>query len=83
MQIDQDGARHWFPLLPRIDGEPYEQWLERSRKAYVEQKDRDRDAAERAHAAASGVRTRTPLGHSGSVGHPRTRIDRPPTAGRW
>lgn len=84
MQIDRDGTRHWFPLLPAIDGEPYEQLVERSRKAYQEQKDRDREASERAMARDYyGMRVRSPLGHTGNVGHPRKRIDRPATAGKW
>ena len=83
MQIDPDGTRHWFPLLPEIEGEPYEQRIERSRKAYQEQKERDRAAEQERIRAANVPRVRFPLGHSGSVGHPRARVTRPATAGKW
>lgn len=83
MQIDEYGRREWFPLLPAIDGEPYEQLLERSRRAYQEQKERDRAAADRMLAREFGARVRTHLGHSGNCGHARRRVPRPATAGKW
>lgn len=81
MQVESNGTYYPFPLLPEIEGESFFERLERSRRAYQEEKERARADEERRLAKDAG--TRIPVGHSGNLGHRRSRVKRPATAGKW